>query len=224
MFKEATLFRELNESVQTLVQEEINETTQQKEKKYYVEGVFIECEVKNRNGRFYRKEWIKPEVERYINECVNAGRGVGQLCHPDTAQIQIDKISHRIVSLKEDGNNWIGKALILDTTDGRNVKALIDGGVKFGQSTRALGSLAEENGMKIVQKDYQLVTAADLVWDPSAPNAFATAIMEESKWLFDGKNWKIAEQIRQEIKKTPARRLNESLFLKKFEEFLRKIH
>lgn len=154
-------------------------------KSLYITGPFIQTEQKNRNGRMYRKESMEREVGRYVENYVNKGRALGELGHPDGPSINLDRVSHNIVELKQNGNDFIGKAKILETPMGNIARNLIESGVQLGVSTRGMGSLAEVNGVQVVQDDFYLATAADIVADPSAPNAFVNGIMEGVEWVWD---------------------------------------
>lgn len=156
-----------------------------KPKQYFIEGVFIQSEVRNKNNRIYRYESLKPEVDRYIREMIDTRRAVGELGHPASPTINYDRASHKILSLREDGHNWIGRAQILSGSAGPTVKHLIDDGVQFGTSTRGMGTLKESNGVNIVQADYHLATAGDIVSDPSAPDAYVNAMMENKDWVWN---------------------------------------
>lgn len=154
-------------------------------KNVYIEGIFMQAEGKNRNGRVYTREVLTAAVDRYNNEQVMTGRAVGELNHPEGPSINLDKVSHRITELKWDGNNVIGKALVLDTPMGQIVKGLVEGGVQLGVSSRGMGSLENRNGVSYVKDDFMLSTV-DIVQDPSAPNAFVNGIMEGVDWKMDG--------------------------------------
>lgn len=157
-------------------------------KDHYISGIFMQAEKKNRNGRVYPLHVLNKEVQRYNQEYVNKNRAFGELGHPDSPTINLDRVSHMITSLHPDGNNIIGKAKILDTPNGKIVKSLLDGGASLGVSTRGVGSLKPHNGYQLVQDDFHLATAADIVADPSAPEAFVRGIMEGAEWiLIDGK-------------------------------------
>jgi len=169
--------------------EQVKFVTEAKEnggKAYYIEGPFLQTEVQNRNGRIYRKPVMEREVNRYIKEYVETKRAFGELGHPDGPGINLDRVSHMIVSLKEDGNNYIGRAKIMtETPMGRIVKNLIDEGAQLGVSSRGMGSLKlNKEGVNEVQDDFYLATAGDIVADPSAPNAFVRGIMESKEWVF----------------------------------------
>lgn len=168
--------------------EQVKYLTEKKEdggKAYYIEGPFLQTEVKNRNGRVYRKDIMEREVNRYIKEYVETKRAFGELGHPDGPGINLDRVSHMIVSLKEDGNNYIGRAKIMtETPMGRIVKNLIDEGAQLGVSSRGMGSLKlNKEGVNEVQDDFYLATAGDIVADPSAPDAFVRGIMEGKEWM-----------------------------------------
>ena len=154
-------------------------------KNLYIEGVFLQSETKNRNGRIYPFDILNKEVERYNEEYVKAGRALGELGHPDGPSVNLDRVSHKIVELRAEGTNFYGKARILDTPMGKIAKSLIDEGVKLGVSSRGMGSLEERNGAKYVRDDFMLATAADIVADPSAPDAFVQGIMEGKEWVWD---------------------------------------
>ncbi len=168
--------------------EDIQILTEEKDgkKTLYIEGVFLQSEIKNRNGRVYPFDVLNKEVQRYSEEYVSAGRALGELGHPDGPTVNLDRVSHKITSLKAEGNNFIGKARILDTPMGTIAKSLLGEGVKLGVSSRGMGSLKEENGIKVVGEDFMLATAADIVADPSAPDAFVNGIMEGKEWVWEG--------------------------------------
>ena len=155
-------------------------------KNHFIEGVFLQGAIKNRNGRMYRTETLAREVDKYNESYIQKGRSLGELGHPDGPTINLDRVSHLITSLKQEGNNFVGKARILDTPMGNIAKSLLDEGVKLGVSSRGLGSIKEENGLKIVADDFMLATAADIVADPSAPDAFVNGIMEGKEWVYAG--------------------------------------
>jgi hypothetical protein len=159
-------------------------------KEHFIEGVFMQAEKKNRNGRVYPKDILAKEAARYNTEYVMKNRAFGELGHPDSPTINLDRVSHMITKLYPDGNNFIGKAKILDTPNGKIVKSLLDGGATLGVSTRGVGSLKPQNGYQVVQDDFHLATAADIVADPSAPDAFVRGIMEGKEWILDGTGWK----------------------------------
>ena len=175
------LIREEIESVEFLVE------NRNGKKSMYIEGVFLQGNIKNRNGRMYPMETLRKEVGRYNENHVQSGRALGELGHPDTPTVNLDRVSHKIVSLKESGANFIGKAKILGTPMGKIASSLIDEGVKLGVSSRGIGSLKPtREGVNIVGDDFMLATAADIVADPSAPDAFVEGIMEGKDWVWDG--------------------------------------
>jgi len=156
-------------------------------KSMFIEGIFLQGDIQNRNGRMYPMDTLRREVQRYNESFVDSGRAVGELGHPEGPTVNLDRVSHKIVSLKESGSNFIGKAKILSTPMGKIAQNLIDEGVKLGVSSRGLGTLAvNEDGIKVVSDDFMLATAADIVSDPSAPDAFVSGIMEGKDWVWDG--------------------------------------
>ena len=175
------LIREEIESVDFIVEERNGK------KNMFIEGIFLQGDLKNRNGRMYPMETLRREVMRYTENHVNSGRALGELGHPDGPTVNLDRVSHKIVSLKESGNNFIGKAKILSTPMGKIAESLINEGVKLGVSSRGIGSLKQtREGVNIVGDDFMLSTAADIVADPSAPDAFVEGIMEGKEWVWDG--------------------------------------
>ena len=175
------LIREEIETVDFIVEERNGK------KNLYIEGVFLQGNIKNRNGRMYPMETLRREVQRYSENHVVAGRALGELGHPDGPTVNLDRVSHKIVSLKENGSNFIGKAKILGTPMGKIASSLIGDGVKLGVSSRGIGSLKmTKEGVNIVGDDFMLATAADIVADPSAPDAFVEGIMEGKDWVWDG--------------------------------------
>jgi hypothetical protein len=175
------LIREEIESVDFIVEERNGK------KNMFIEGIFLQGDLKNRNGRMYPMETLRREVMRYTENHVNSGRALGELGHPDGPTVNLDRVSHKIVSLKESGNNFIGKAKILSTPMGKIAESLINEGVKLGVSSRGIGSLKQtREGVNIVGDDFMLSTAADIVADPSAPDAFVEGIMEGKDWVWDG--------------------------------------
>ena len=175
------LIREEIESVDFIVEQKNGK------KHLYIEGVFLQGNIKNRNGRMYPMETLRKEVQRYTENHVASGRALGELGHPDGPTVNLDRVSHKIVSLKENGSNFIGKAKILNTPMGKIASSLIEEGVKLGVSSRGIGSLkATREGVNIVGDDFMLSTAADIVADPSAPDAFVEGIMEGKEWVWDG--------------------------------------
>jgi hypothetical protein len=194
-----------------------------KAKNTFIEGVFMQSESKNRNGRMYPKTVMESAVGKYITEQVSKGRAVGELNHPDGPTINLDKVSHRITSLKFEGNNVVGKALVLNTPMGKVVKGLIEGGVQLGVSSRGMGSLETKKDMSVVKDDYHLATI-DIVQDPSAPEAFVNGIMEGVEWVWDNGILK-AQQIEKyetEIKQARTAQLKEKQS-ELFADFLSKL-
>ena len=162
----------------------IIEENEKGQKEYFIEGIFMQSEIKNRNGRVYPKEVMQKEVKRYVKEFVEKDRAFGELGHPEGPTINLDKVSHMITKLEEDGNNYVGRAKILSTPNGQIVRNLIDDGAKLGVSSRGLGSLEQKGGAQYVKDDFQLATAGDIVADPSAPEAFVNGIMEGVEWIY----------------------------------------
>lgn len=201
----------------------ISEEVQGKEKKVFIEGVFMQAEKANRNGRIYPRGVLRPAVERYIKEQVMKGRAVGELNHPEGPTVNLDKVSHRITDLKWDGDNVVGKALILNTPMGKIVKGLVEGGVQLGVSSRGMGSLERDGEVMKVKEDFILSTI-DIVQDPSAPEAFVNGIMEGVDWLWDNGILKARhiEQYETEIRKAPSKRLIETQ-VKVWTDFLSKL-
>ena len=195
-------------------------------KAYYIEGPFLQTEIKNRNGRLYRKEVMQKEVDRYIKEYVNTKRAFGELGHPDGPSINLDRVSHMIVGLKEDGNNYIGRAKIMtETPMGRIVKNLIDEGAQLGVSSRGMGSLkVNSEGVNEVQDDFYLATAADIVADPSAPDAFVRGIMEGKEWMMVEGRFveRQYDQVRDIIQQTKGKDLD-AVKIAVFETYLKQI-
>jgi len=203
----------------------ITENKLGKGKEYYIEGVFLQSELKNRNGRMYPESVMDKEVGRYMESLVKQNRAYGELGHPDTPSINLDRVSHLIVDLRKEGTNWIGKAKILETPMGNIARGLLDGGANLGVSSRALGSLKSNNeGVQIVQDDFMLSTAADIVADPSAPDAFVRGIMESVEWVFiDGKfEQRQIEDTKKTIQRTPSKKLNEAS-ITAFQNFLKNL-
>ena len=214
----------ITENVQEI--QYIKEAKEEGGKSYFIEGPFLQTEVKNRNGRVYRKDIMEREVQRYIKEYVDTKRAFGELGHPDGPSINLDRVSHMIVSLKEDGNNYIGRAKIMtETPMGRIVKNLIDEGAQLGVSSRGMGSLKlNSEGVNEVQDDFYLATAADIVADPSAPDAFVRGIMEGKEWMMVEGRWMEREfdTAKRIIENTRGKDLD-AVQIKVFEDFIRKI-
>jgi len=192
-------------------------------KKMYIEGVFLQGNIKNRNGRMYPMETLSREVSRYNEAFVKKGRALGELGHPDGPTVNLDRVSHKIVSLTAEGNNFRGKAQILETPMGKIAKSLINEGVMLGVSSRGVGSLRTTNeGHKIVGEDFMLATAADIVADPSAPDAFVQGIMEGKEWVWEGGilREQLAERTQKRINTLVDQRRLEEHKLNLFNEFL----
>ena len=212
------LIKEINETVSYLEEESNGK------KVLHIEGPFLVAERKNRNGRLYEYNTMKKEVHRYTEDYINKQRAFGELGHPESPTINLDRVSHMIVSLKEDGNQWIGKAKILDTPMGNIARSLIEGGAQLGVSSRGMGSLKNVNGVNVVQPDFYLATAADIVADPSAPGAFVQGIMEGKEWMLVNGVWteqdhtQAIKQIRQ-----ASRQEIEEVSLRIFGNFMKKL-
>ena len=213
-----------------LIREDVHDTkfiVEEKEgkKTLFIEGVFLQAELVNRNNRMYKEDIMDREVGRYLKECVDNNRAYGELGHPENPSINLDRVSHMITSLRKEGTNWIGKAKILETPMGNIARGLLEGGANLGVSSRAMGSLQENSdGVQVVQDDFMLSTAADIVADPSAPDAFVRGIMEGKEWVFvDGKFVeKHIEETKRAIKKVSSRQLAETQ-IREFQNFLSKI-
>lgn len=210
------LISELNEQVKLVVEE----GTEGK-KNLYITGPFIQCEVVNRNNRKYIKETVEREVKRYTEQYIDKNRALGELGHPDGPSINLDRVCIKIVELKQKDNDFIGKARILETPMGQIARNLIESGVQLGVSTRGMGSLVEKNGIMEVQDDFYLATAADVVADPSAPNAFVNGIMEGVDWIWDGNIFKAqqVEKAKKLVESAPKVNL-EDVKLRVFKHFL----
>ena len=212
------LITETTEDIKYLKEEKDGKTN------LFIEGVFLQSDLKNRNGRVYPREIMQREVNRYVKESIDKKRAMGELGHPDGPTINLDRVSHMITSLREDGSNYIGKAKILDTPMGNIVKNLIDEGASLGVSSRGLGTLKEKNGINEVQDDFVLSTAADIVADPSAPDAFVRGIMEHKEWVMVEGAWmeqEIDAAVRR-IKRAGCRELEE-VKMAEFSSFMNKL-
>ena len=210
------LIREEIESVEFLVEQKNGK------KSMYIEGVFLQGNIKNRNGRMYPMETLRREVGRYNESNVQSGRALGELGHPDGPTVNLDRVSHKIVSLKESGSNFVGKAKILNTPMGKIASALIEDGVKLGVSSRGIGSLKQtREGVNIVGDDFMLATAADIVADPSAPDAFVEGIMEGRDWVWNNGilEPQVIEDMETEIKNTP-KAFRPEVQIREFKNFL----
>jgi hypothetical protein len=191
--------------------EVLTEATANGGKSYKIKGVFMQADIKNRNGRVYPVETLAKEVKRYTNEFINKKRAFGELGHPDGPTVNLERVSHMITSLKSEGKNFIGEAKIMDTPYGKIVKNLIDEGAQLGVSSRGMGSIQQSQGRNVVGKDFYLATAADIVADPSAPDAFVEGIMENKEWVWDNgilKSMEV-EQYKEEIERTKRKELAE---------------
>ena len=204
--------------------EYISEANENGEKEFFIEGIFMQANQKNRNGRIYPTEVLQREVARYNKEYVEKNRAFGELGHPQGPTINLERVSHMIKELKQDGDNFMGKAKIMDSPYGTIVKNLIKEGASLGVSSRGMGSLKSKNGVNEVQGDFYLATAADIVADPSAPDAFVEGIMEGVEWVYEGGKWveQFVEQSQRQIHNTNKSDL-EATKLKIFENFLKKL-
>ena len=190
-------------------------------KKLYIEGVFLQSELKNRNGRMYPFQVLQKEVGRYNEQYIKTSRALGELGHPDGPTVNLDRVSHRIISLEEDGTNFKGKAQILDTPMGKIASSLLGEGVKLGVSSRGMGSIDKREDCNVVMDDFMLATAADIVADPSAPDAFVNGIMEGKEWAWDNGILKETEVAKYQSYMNNATRKNlEERTLRVFEHFL----
>tara|TARA_R100001377_G_scaffold43758_1_gene24800 strand:+ start:1071 stop:1718 length:648 start_codon:yes stop_codon:yes gene_type:complete len=180
-------------------------------KNYKIRGVFMQADIKNRNGRLYPVDTLAKEVARYTREFINKKRAFGELGHPDGPTVNLERVSHMITSLKQEGKNFIGEAKVMDTPYGKIVKNLIDEGAQLGVSSRGMGSIQQSQGRNVVGKDFYLATAADIVADPSAPDAFVEGIMENKEWVWDNGILKSieVEQYKWEIERTKRNKLAE---------------
>lgn len=212
------LIKEINETVNYLTEDKDGK------KVLHIEGPFLVAEKKNKNGRIYEFNTLRKEVHRYTEDYINKNRAFGELGHPDSPTINLDRVSHMIVGLREEGNQWIGKAKILDTPMGNIARSLVEGGAQLGVSSRGMGSLKMVNGVNVVQPDFYLATAADIVADPSAPGAFVQGIMEGKEWMLVNGIW--TEQNQEyaiaAIKKASSKDI-EAVSLHIFDSFLRKL-
>ena len=210
------LISEEIESVDILTEEKDGKKT------LYIQGPFLQAEVVNRNKRCYPINTMMKEVTRYNNDFVSKGRALGELGHPDGPQINLDRVSHKIVSLTQEGNNFVGKAQILSTPMGKIAESLLDSGVKLGVSSRGMGSIVNKEGVCYVGEDFMLATAADIVADPSAPDAFVDGVMEGKEWVWEGSvlREKKTEVIKKEINTLVDQRILEQNRLRLFQDFL----
>ncbi|MEK9696968.1 MAG: hypothetical protein VW270_14495 [Candidatus Poseidoniales archaeon] len=211
------LIREEIEQVEVIVEERNGK------KSLCIEGIFLQGDIKNRNGRMYPCETLAKEVARYNEAFVNKGRALGELGHPDGPTVNLDRVSHKITSLRQEGSNFIGRAKILSTPMGNITKSLLDEGVKLGVSSRGIGSIRQNNeGVNVVGEDFMLATAADIVADPSAPDAFVDGIMEGKDWVWDGGilREKYAEKTYKQINTLADSRQLQENKLRLFQDFL----
>jgi hypothetical protein len=194
------------------------------EKDYFIEGVFMQSDQKNKNGRIYEKKVMESAVDKYVTEQVKTGRAVGELNHPEGPTVNLDKVSHKITDLHWQGKDVVGKASILKTPMGKIVEGLLDGGVKLGVSSRGMGSLVSKNGVQYVGNDFMLATV-DIVQDPSAPSAFVNGVMEGVEWVWDNGilQSRDIEAIETEIRSTSSKNLPE-VEIRAFKNFLSKIN
>lgn len=214
------LIREEVAETKLIVEEKLG-----KGKQYFIEGVFLQSEIVNRNGRMYMEKVMDNECDRYIKEYVEKNKAYGELGHPENPSINLERVSHLIVGLRKEGTNWIGKAKILETPMGMIARGLLDGGANLGVSSRAMGSLKTNNeGIQVVQDDFMLATAADIVADPSAPDAFVRGIMEGKEWAFvDGRFVeKNIDEVKRHVRASSSKNLEEAK-IRAFQYFLSKI-
>jgi len=214
------LITELTEDVKY-----ISEAKEDGGKNMYIEGIFLQADIANRNGRRYNSDIMENEVNRYMKESVATKRAFGELGHPSGPQINLDRVSHIITELRRDGSNWIGRAKLTETPMGNIARGLIESGAQLGVSSRGMGSLKlNREGINEVQNDFRLATAADIVADPSAPDAFVNGIMEGVEWVMDPRGgWRaidLAEQTRQKIEQAVSSRELEEKKLKIFEGYI----
>jgi hypothetical protein len=212
------LITEVNESIKVLKEQHEGKP------RFFIEGIFLQAEKKNRNGRVYPVGILRNEVDKYVGEFVEQNRAFGELGHSDGPTVNLERVSHMITELYEDGNNFIGKAKIMETPYGKIVGNLLSEGAKLGVSSRGMGSVKERAGVNYVQDDFSLATAADIVADPSAPDAFVDGIMEGKEWVW---NNGILEEVhidkyKKAVKKAPARKLNETK-INAFRDFISRL-
>ena len=212
-----------------LISEEINNAEylieeKNGKKEYKIKGVFLQAEIKNRNGRVYPRHILDKEVRRYNAEFINKNRAFGELGHPDGPTVNLERVSHMVKKLYPDGDNFIGEAKIMNTPYGKIVKGLIDEGAQLGVSSRGMGSLIQRNGVNYVKDDFYLATAADIVADPSAPDAFVEGIMESKEWVWDNGvlKEKDLETWKKQVREAKQRSLEEAK-LQVFQSFLKKL-
>jgi hypothetical protein len=212
------LICEINEDIEVLTEDKNGQ------KSYFIEGTFLQGDIKNRNGRVYEFKMLKDKVEQYRKEFVEQKRAFGELGHPEGPTINLERVSHMITDLKPDGKNFYGKAKVMDTPYGKIVKNLMDEGAKLGVSSRGVGSIEEKNGANYVKDDFRLSTAADIVADPSAPEAFVRGVMEGREWVYENGLLKAREieEIKESIRRASSRNLEEQQ-IKAFARFIRSL-
>ena len=212
------LICEVNEDIEIMTEEKNGQ------KQYFIEGTFLQGDIKNRNGRVYEFKMLRDKVEQYRKEFVQQKRAFGELGHPEGPTINLERVSHMIMELAPDGKNFYGKAKIMDTPYGKSVKNLMDEGAKLGVSSRGVGSLEEKNGANYVKDDFRLSTAADIVADPSAPEAFVRGVMEGREWIFENGLLvaKEIDEIKHSIQKASSRKLEEQM-VNAFKRFISKL-
>ena len=222
------LIKEINEEVQYITEDVLNEEGNKTGKNYFIEGIIMQGDIKNRNGRVYPSEVLMKEMNRYNENYVNKKRAYGELGHPDGPTINLDRVSHMFTELRQEGSNVVGKAKVMDTPMGKIVKNLIDEGANLGISSRGMGSLRKNrNGIMEVQGDFMLATAGDIVADPSAPDAFVQGIMEGVDWVYDvaAQTWvaqNAFDEIEESVKKMSKAELEEQAYTL-FNKFLKSI-
>jgi len=214
------LICEVNDDLQL-----ITEDDEKANKQYFIEGVFMQGDIKNKNGRRYPLPILDREVDRYTKEHIDQNRAYGELGHPTGPTINLERVSHMIKSLKKNGNDYIGRAKILDTPYGQIVKNLMREGAKLGVSSRGMGSLEHRNGVQEVQDDYHLATAADIVADPSAPHAFVRGIMEDREWIYNNGSFQEVELIaaKKKIEESIRSHTSDETMIKVFNHFISKL-
>ena len=211
------LICEINENIQYKLEE-----AEGQPKKYFLEGIFMQADQKNRNGRLYPKSILAKEVKRYTDKYIKSNRAFGELGHPDGPTVNLERVSHMITELKQDGSNFVGRAKVMDTPYGKIVKSLIDEDAKLGVSSRGMGSLKPQKDAQVVQSDFYLATAADIVADPSAPDAFVEGIMEGKEWVWENGviKQKELEEYKEYIQEAKRLKIAEAK-AKVFESFLK---
>ena len=213
------LICEINEDIQYKLEE-----AEGQPKKYFLEGIFMQADQKNRNGRLYPKSILAKEVKRYTEKYIKAKRAFGELGHPDGPTVNLERVSHMITELKQDGSNFVGRAKVMDTPYGKIVKSLIDEDAKLGVSSRGMGSLKPQKDAQVVQSDFYLATAADIVADPSAPDAFVEGIMEGKEWVWENGliRVKYISEYKREIANASSKNLD-NVKIRAFGDFLSKL-